>query len=315
MDATMQEPMLRGDATPLEIAADSQTMQRNLHHRLLLLNHHRLEPAVPTDGSMDDLQREAGLRRLEHRFIMSERRAVAHLAAQAPTDPDAFLAWFEDLRAVGPGQNDPLFPWLSERATVEQMRWFLRQEVAGEAGFDDLVAWTQVKMPVQVKLEMARNYWDEMGRGRQNAMHGPMLAQLAAALEVSTAIEIDRLDSVGGIVWEALALANLLCGLAANRHYAYHSVGALGVIELTAPGRAHAVNIALRRLGLSASVRRYYAVHATLDIEHSRAWNREVIRPLVARDPHVSKWVAEGALMRLRAGERCFARYRAALWY
>jgi hypothetical protein len=30
--------------------------------------------------------------------------------------------------------------YLAERATLEEMRWFLRQEVAGEAGFDDLVA-------------------------------------------------------------------------------------------------------------------------------------------------------------------------------
>ena len=52
------------------------------------------------------------------------------------------------------------------------MLWFLTQEVAGEAGFDDLLAMTQVKMPVTAKLEMARNYWDEMGRGRDTAMHG-----------------------------------------------------------------------------------------------------------------------------------------------
>ena len=48
---------------------------------------------------------------------------------------------------------------------MDQMRWFLTQEVAGEAGFDDLAALTQVKMPQQAKLEIARNYWDEMGRG------------------------------------------------------------------------------------------------------------------------------------------------------
>ena len=45
------------------------------------------------------------------------------------------------------------------------MRWFLTQEAAGEAGFDDLVAMTQVKLPARAKLELARNYWDEMGRG------------------------------------------------------------------------------------------------------------------------------------------------------
>ena len=80
----------------------------------------------------------------------------------------------------GPGQNDPLFPWLERLASFEEMKWFLEQEVSGEAGFDDLVALTQIKMPQTPKLEMARNYWDEMGRGNAQGMHGPMLTRLAA---------------------------------------------------------------------------------------------------------------------------------------
>ena len=57
-------------------------------------------------------------------------------AAGAPTDADSFVAWFEALEQDGPGQNDPLFPWLAETASMDQMRWFLTQEVAGEAGFE-----------------------------------------------------------------------------------------------------------------------------------------------------------------------------------
>ena len=64
------------------------------------------------------------------------------------------------------------------------MKWFIEQEVAGEAGFDDLLALTQIKMPEQAKLEMARNYWDEMGRGASKGMHGPMLERLARYLEL-----------------------------------------------------------------------------------------------------------------------------------
>src|SRR5690606_14479646 len=132
---------------------------------------------------------------------------------------------------TGPGQFDPLFEFLAERATYEQVRWFLQQEVAGEAGFDDLVALTQVRLPTPAKLELARNYWDEMGRGREHGMHGPMLARLAEAAGV-------RGTDPSDIVWEALALGNLLAGLASNRRYAWHSFGALGAVELTAPTRA-----------------------------------------------------------------------------
>jgi hypothetical protein len=180
------------------------------------------------------------------------------------------------------------------------MVWFLKQEIAGEAGFEDLVAITQVKLPARPKLELARNYWDEMGQGHASGMHGPMLERLARELEIGG--ESDA-------VWESLALGNLMIALASHRHYAYHSIGALGVIELTAPGRAECVNAGLKRLGVAGEARRYFALHATLDVRHSIAWNREVLRPLVETDPRVARAIAEGALMRLRAGERCFERY------
>jgi len=249
----------------------------------------------------DGLANEAAERIAEHEFIEGFRAEVAERARTAPHTREGFIAWFRQLREDGPGQGDRLFPWIEHHASLDQLRWFLWQEVAGEAGFDDLVALTQLKMPVQAKLELARNYWDEMGRGLETAMHGPMLGRLEVALELDRSVEI---------VIEALALGNLLCGLAHNRRYAYQSIGALGAVELTAPDRSRMVNLGLKRLRVPARDRQYYALHATVDIKHSIAWNREVIEPLVAERPECATAIAEGALMRLTAGERCFIRYR-----
>jgi hypothetical protein len=102
-----------------------------------------------------------------------------------------------------------------------------------------------------------------------------------------------------------------MAGLALERDYAYQAVGALGVIEMTAPGRVGLVNAGLQRLGAPADARRYFELHASLDREHSEAWNREVLHPLVASDPSLAAPIAEGALMRLEAGRRCFDAYRA----
>jgi hypothetical protein len=213
-----------------------------------------------------------------------------------------FIAWFEDLKERGPGQDDPLFPWLATTASLEAMKWFLLQEVAGEAGFEDLLAMTQGRMPVRAKLEMARNFWDEMGRGSDKGMHGPMLERLANHFELT--------PSPDRVVPEALALGNTMIALAKHRRYAFQSVGALGVIEMTAPGRANYVNEGLRRLGVPARKRHYFAVHAVLDVKHSEAWNREVLRPLVSDDPRRAQAIAEGAVMRLWHGMRTFERYR-----
>ena len=269
--------------------------------RLTRLNAARLTPLPPGSSAMS-LGEELALRQMERKWIESERAAIAERAAFAPADANAFVEWFENLRDDGPGQNDLLFRWLAETATLDEMSWFLAQEVAGEAGFDDLVALTQLKFPVRAKLEMARNYWDEMGRGRESGMHGPMLDRLAADLRLS--------ERGFSVTWESVAIGNLMMALAANREYAFHSIGALGAIELTAPSRAVMVTAGLERLDVAARSRRYYALHATLDVRHSQTWNDEVLRPLVQDDPRVARSIAEGALMRLNAGARCFERYR-----
>lgn len=275
-----------------------------LHAALAAAQRERLAPRLPDDDYREELAREHASRVLECAFVEEERARVAARASSAPVDPEAFVAWFEGLKETGPGQSDPLFPWLAEHASIDAMRWFLRQEVAGEAGFEDLVALTQVKLPDRAKLELARNYWDEMGQGHASGMHGPLLGKLADALGLHEGDEI---------VWESVALGNLMIALASNRRYVWQSVGALGAIELTAPGRAEQVNRGLRRLGVAGDVRRYFALHATLDVKHSLAWNREALVPLVAEDPRRARMIAEGALMRLEAGARCFARYRSVL--
>ena len=159
-------------------------------------------PAHPTSGRQADLKTEYEMRVAEGQFIERERQLVQSMAHEAPEDAGQFLHWFEGLRDTGPGQGDALFAWLANDATLSEMRWFLTQEAAGEAGFDDLVALTQVRLPVRAKLELARNYWDEMGRGHQRGMHGLMLAATVRELELEPAIE--------STVWEALALSNLI---------------------------------------------------------------------------------------------------------
>jgi len=252
------------------------------------------------------MERDLRMARLEGGFLEELRAEIVEEAAEAPTDPDGFVAWFEHLKEVGPGQGDPLFPWLADEGSAEQLKWFFEQEAAGEAGFDDLVAMTQVKLPVQAKLELARNYWDEMGRGQRDGMHGPMLDALVETLAVDPVIE--------NTAWESLALANAMTAMATNRRYAWHSVGALGVIELTAPGRSALVAQGLKRIGLSNRERRYFDLHAVLDVKHSADWNREALRPLVEEEPSRATAIAEGALIRLNCGLRCFERYRATLW-
>jgi hypothetical protein len=277
-----------------------------LHRGLARWNRRRLAVAMPHADWRAELNEDARMLRFEGAFVEAFRQHVAPLVEDVPSDPGGFIAWFEGLKDSGPGQWDPLFDWLCIDASLEQMKWFLTQEAAGEAGFDDLVAYTQVKLPARPKLELARNYWDEMGRGNMGGMHGPMLERTVQGLGLRPTIE--------GTCWQSLCLANTMTALATTRRYVYQSIGALGVVELTAPTRVGAVAEGLKRLGCPPELRKYFALHAHLDVEHSRAWNAEALIPLVEETPACARYLAEGAVMRLICGEQCFEAYRAYLW-
>jgi len=271
------------------------------HASLAKFNMKRVAVNVPSSSWEEDLHSELHFRILEGRFLEELRSLILPMTNGSQGDAKHFVSWFESLADWGPGQYHPLFDWLANNATADQMKWFLMQEAAGEAGFEDLVAYTQVKLPVQAKLECARNYWDEMGRGKPKAMHGPLLEAMVKGLELK--------PSIDSTVWESLALGNTMLGLATSRRYTYHSLGALGVIELTAPWRAAKVSQAMQRLEFPRKVRAYFDLHAALDVLHAREWIKEVIRSLVIENPSCAQFIAEGALMRLQCGQLCFDRY------
>ena len=285
----------------LKLLADPDTDPDTFHQYLAHFNVARIAVGLPSTRWLANLETEFEYRVAEGHYLEALRVQVAPLLPAQGCSSDDLINWFERLTIDGPGQQHALFERLAHSATMPQMRWFLTQEAAGEAGFDDLLAYTQVKLPAQAKLECARNYWDEMGHGKQSAMHGHMLDHMVKALDLQ--------PSVATTVWQALALSNTMLGLATTRRYAYQSLGALGVIELTAPGRVKQVSIGMKRLGLDGRMRAYFDLHAALDVSHAKAWIREVIRPLVDADPACAPYIAEGALMRLVCGDRCFDRY------
>jgi len=287
---------------PARPTTDSDGLYSIQHRDLSTYNRERLLPGLGDLLPDGTIAHNDAMLRVERDFVDRARKEIAPLIEEVPEEAGPFIRWFEELKRIGPGQGDRLFPWLAEQATYSQMRWFLAQEVAGEAGFDDLVAMTQVKMPARPKLEMARNYWDEMGRGDPKGMHGPMLEELAHHLGIVADIETT--------VPEALALGNMMMALASNRLFAFHSVGALGVIEMTAPERAAYVCRGLNRLGVPKKHSHYFALHSVLDVKHSQAWNAEVLGPLVEEDSRRARAIAEGAVLRLWCGGRCFDRYR-----
>jgi len=287
--AGMKEPELYDDdgRAPGE-SEDSPLLLERLHRALARWNVRRLRPEHPTRRWRDEIEEDLRMRSLEGEWIEAERAALRPWSREVPRSSAAFLRWFEALVDDGPASPGSMLDPLAERATLDQARWWMHQELAAEAGLPALVSLTRVRMPGL-----------------------PGIAPAAAAAETRRLVRLGEALGSGSqpdAVWESLAVSNLAVALALNRRYAWHAVGALGAVALTAPIRAERVSLALRRLGLDAAEHDVSGEH-----DQTGAWMREVLAPLVEEDPDRAPLIAEGALLRLRAAARCARRCRSDL--
>ncbi len=82
------------------------------------------------------------------------------------------------MRAVAARDRLPeAYGWLAKTASWEQVVEFLALEGGPDGGFDDLVAVCQVGLSGTAKLELGKNYWDEMGQGDLAGVHTELHAR------------------------------------------------------------------------------------------------------------------------------------------
>lgn len=167
----------------------------------------------------------------------------------------------------------PVYEWLAEDATLEQLRAYLALEGGPDGGFDDLVAACQIGIEGPAKLELAQNYWDEMGNGRLDRVHTELHRKLSRALSLQP---VPRNE----LPVEALERAGLGSLLATNRWLQPEMIGALGLIELQAGPRCRKVVRGLERLGCGWDAMDFYAEHAEADPRHGKDWVDKVVGSL-----------------------------------
>jgi hypothetical protein len=231
--------------------------------------------------------------RLEHDFVGELDARIRMLQ----TDPDSVKA----LRALAARDRLPdVYRWIAKDASLEELRRFVAIEGGPDGGFDDLVALCQVGLSGAAKMEMARNYWDEMGGGVVADVHTDLHRQMATALQIP---DVSR-DSMPEAALARAALGGLL---ATNRWLQPEMVGALGLIELQAGPRCRLVLEAFGRLGISAEAAEFYAVHADVDPRHGKDWLEMVVVPLAAETPDWGPRMIRGAAWRWAINADLFA--------
>jgi hypothetical protein len=195
------------------------------------------------------------------------------------------------------------YRWLADTADWEQVVEFLALEGGPDGGFDDLVAICQVGLTGSAKLELGKNYWDEMGTGDADGVHTVLHDRFVQAAAIP---RIPREE----LPVEALERAALGGLLATNRWLQPESLGALGLIELQAGPRCRLVIKAFDRLGAPAEAYPFYVEHAQVDPIHGRDWLEKAIAPTVAAHPEWGPRILKGAWWRSRVNLAFFERMR-----
>jgi len=198
----------------------------------------------------------------------------------------------ETMRALAARDRLPaIYKWLAREATWKEVVQFLALEGGPDANFDDLVAICQIGLTGSAKMELATNYWDEMGDGEPDAVHTTLHDRLAAAIDMPRIPLTEQPES---------ALARSAFGglLATNRWLQPEMLGALGLIELQAGPRCRLVVQAFERCGAPPAAYPFYEVHAEVDPRHGKDWLDKAITPTVAAHPEWGPRVVRGALWR-----------------
>jgi hypothetical protein len=193
----------------------------------------------------------------------------------------------------------PIYDWLADEASLDELVEFISLEGGPDADFDDLVAICQVGLRGLPKVTLGANYWDEMGRGDLSAVHTELHHRMAGALGVR-AMPVDELPI------EALERKALNGYLATNRALQPEMIGSLGMIECQAGPRCRRVVAAMRRLDVPEAALPFYAEHAAADPHHGKDWLDAAVTPLVAEHPDWGPRILTGAWWRVSVNRRFF---------
>lgn len=225
-----------------------------------------------------------------------ERQWIEELDA-VPAPPGEAVA---AMRMIAARDRVPaVYQWLAEEATWDEIVEFLTLEGGPDADFDDLVSTCQLGLSGRPKLELATNYWDEMGNGRLEGVHTVLHDLMVEALQMP---RIDRRQqSVEAL--ERSALGGLF---ATNRWLQPEMLGALGLIEIQAGPRCRKVLRAFDRVGAPADAYPFYRVHAEVDPIHGRNWLENAILPTISEHPSWGPRIVRGAWWRSQVNAAFF---------
>ncbi len=201
------------------------------------------------------------------------------------------------------GIDHELFSYLRESATLDDLREYIRQEGPFDLCFSDILCYLMPGIYGQKRIEIASNFWDEIGKGKEARTHRKLRISLMKALNID---EYEHIQNPAKYCWEELALANFYFKSSLNRKKNTQALGALLCVEMAVPGKMNYIYDGLKRVGLRDKDLVYVSEHSVVDIKHAQGWRDDVLTPLLEERPDLRTEVLKGVFGRLEvAGNVC----------
>ncbi|MHA6758664.1 iron-containing redox enzyme family protein [Streptacidiphilus sp. PAMC 29251] len=238
-------------------------------------------------------------RLIEVATLAAEDRHIEPGALEAaPTESRAFLSWIKGTARKHRVFKHPYYvDFINHHAQVKDLRTYVIQESLVDGRFDDLLAMMQVGTAGQAKMEIASNFWDEMGNGKPEEVHTHLFNKIYEVFEITD----DELESA--MTASDLLAGNLAVLLCRYRQLYPEAVGFLGMTEWLVPDRFTNVISAWERLGLPDVGITYHRLHVTIDSVHAAGWFHNIVLPAATND-HMRHGIARGTLWRLNSSAR-----------
>lgn len=236
---------------------------------------------------------------LEQGVLKNETRSIPEeMISSYPTNGADYVRWLKKLISDHPCSTHTFYHNFLSKADASDLRYFLAQETNLDPRFDDILALMQIGVQGGEKMEIANNYYDEMGNGQLDQVHSHIFKK--------------TLDDVGAdeqyirsnVLIDGRMSGNLSACLALYRRHYYKAIGYFGVTEYLAPRRSKFFVSAWRRNDLPESGAVYHEMHIKIDAGHARGWFDNVVVPLIDRNPKIGREIALGAVIRLNSSTR-----------
>jgi pyrroloquinoline quinone (PQQ) biosynthesis protein C len=232
---------------------------------------------------------------LENAMLDDIRARVDHGSLTGvPDDHQSFLPRYRHLISMHQASDHPFYrDFLENRATLEDVRFYLAQETVLDPRFDDILALLIMGADGPEKMELVGNLWDELGNGQPADVHTAVFSDTLGEIGVTPSFIANN------IMLESMVCGNVSAALALSKRHYYKAIGYFGVTEYLTPRRFRSFVVGCKRLDLPKAAYRYHDMHIQIDARHGPAWFKNILVPAVAREPGCAYDIALGTLMRL----------------